>query len=158
MGRLTRRLVIVLGLGLLALTPALSLLARAGDDRCPWTCYTPANSPPSHLRVVGSLTLWHVRPMLAVAMLLVVAIACVSLYASRRQLAAACSVALVGGLVVIDALGSSGVDWVRTPPHGLYMVRSSPLVIVPIVGVVVTVVSLVISKSGPAAVRPKRGW
>jgi hypothetical protein len=158
MRRRTSRVVIVLGLGLLALTPELSLLARAGDDRCPWTCSTPANSPPSHERVAGSLTLWHVRPMLAVAMVLVVAIAGVSLYASRRQLAAAGSVALVGGLVVIDALGSSGVDWVRTPPHGLYMVRSSALLVVPIAGVALTLVALVMSRSGPAADRPKKGW
>jgi hypothetical protein len=158
MRQLTHRLVIVLGLGLLALTPAFSLLARAGDDRCPWVCYTPAGSPPSQERVAGSLALWHVRPMLAAAVLLVVAIACVSLYTSRRQLVAAGGVALVGGLVVIDALGSSGVDWVRTPPHGLYAVRSSPLLVVPIVGVAVTLVALVMSRSSPAAGRPKRGW
>jgi hypothetical protein len=154
MSQLTRRLVIVLGLGLLALTPALSLLARAGDDRCPWTCYTPAHSPPSHARIVGSLTLWHVRPMLAVALLLVVVIACASLYTSRRQLPVAGGVAVVGGLVVIDALGSSGVDWVRIPPHGLYSVQSSALLIVPIVGVALTLAALVMSRSG----RPERGW
>jgi hypothetical protein len=157
MRQATHSLIVVLGLGVLALTPTLSLLARAGDDRCPWTCYTPAHSPPSHERVVGSLTLWHVRPMLAAAMLLVVAIACLSLYTSRRQLAAAGSVALVGGLVVIDALGSSGVDWVRVPPHGLYSVQSSSLLIVPIVGVALTLGALVISRYAPAADRPERG-
>jgi len=160
MRQLPRRLVIALGLGLLALTPALSLLARAGDDRCAWTCYTPAHSSPSHERVVGSLTLWHVRPALAVAMLLVAAIACVSLYTSRRQLPAAGGVALAGGLVVIDALGSSGVAWVSAPPHALYSVRSSPLLIVPIVGVALTVGALAMSAlrpGGPPPPRPARG-
>jgi hypothetical protein len=55
--QLTRRPFMVLGLGLLALTPALSLLALAGDDRCPWTCNAPAHTPASHERIVRSLTL-----------------------------------------------------------------------------------------------------
>jgi hypothetical protein len=59
-------------------------------------------------------------------------IACVSLYTSRRQLLAAGAVALAGGLVVIDAMGSSGVDLVRAPPHSLYLVRASGLLIVPV--------------------------
>jgi hypothetical protein len=147
MRQLTGRLIVVLGLGLVALTPALSLVARAGDDRCPWTCYTPAHSPASDQRVVGSLTLWHVRPTLAVAMLLGAGIASVSLYTSRRQLLAAAGVALVGGLVVIDALGASGVDLVRAPPHSLYSVQSSPLLVVPIVGVALTLGALILSRS-----------
>jgi hypothetical protein len=148
--QLTRRLVVVLGLGLLAVTPALSLLARAGHDRCAWTCYAPAHSPASHERVVDSLTLWHVRPTLAVAMLLVVVIAWVSLHTSRRQLLAAGSVALAGGLAVIDAIGSSGVGWLRVPPHSLYLVQPSPLLIVPIAGVAVTLGALVTSRFPPA--------
>jgi hypothetical protein len=155
--QLIRRLVIVLGLCLLALTPALPLLARAGNDRCAWVCYTPAPSPASRERVVRSLTLWHLRPTLAVAMLLVVGIACVSLYASRRQLPAAGAVALAGGLVVVDALGASGVDWVSPSPHSLYSVRSSPLLIVPIVGVALTLRALLMSRSGPGAHGGERG-
>jgi hypothetical protein len=157
MRQATRKLVTVLGLGLLALTPVLSLLARAGDDRCAWTCYTPAHSPPSHERIVRSLTLWHVRPTLAVAMLLVVGIACVSLYTSRRQPLAAGGVVLAGGLVVVDALRSSGVDWVSAPPHSLYSVRSSPLLIVPIIGVALTLGALLMSRSGPGAYGDGRG-
>jgi hypothetical protein len=147
----------VLGLALLALTPALSFLARTGDDRCPWTCYTPAHAPPSHPRIVRSLTLWHVRPMLAVAVLLVAGVACVSLYTSRRQLLAAGGVVLAGGLVVVDALAASGVDWVTAPPHSLSSVQSSPLLIVPIVGVALTVGALLMSRCGPAADRDGRG-
>jgi hypothetical protein len=151
MRHLARRLVVVLGLGLLALTPALSLLARAGDDRCPWTCYTPADAAASHQRVVRSLTLWHVRPTLAVAMLLVAGIACVSLYKSSRELLAAGGVALAGGLVVADALAASGVDWVMTPPHSLHSVRWSPLLVVPIAGVALTLAALFMSAARPAA-------
>jgi hypothetical protein len=150
MRHVARRLVVVLGLGLLALTPALSLLARAGDDRCPWTCYMPADAPASHQRVVRSLTLWHVRPTLAVSVLLVAGIASVSLYTSSRQLLAAGGVALVGGLVVADGLAASGVDWVTTPPHSLYSVSSSPLLVVPIAGVALTLAALFMSTAGPA--------
>jgi ABC-type tungstate transport system substrate-binding protein len=85
-------------------------------------------------------------------MLLVAGIASVSLYASRRQLLAAAGVALVGGLVVIDALGASGVDLVRVPPHSLYSVRASPLLIVPTVGVGLALGALIMSRSGPRGI------
>jgi hypothetical protein len=51
----------------------------------------------------------------------------------------------------------SGVDWVTTPPHSLYSVRSSPLLIVPIAGVALTLAALLMSRAGRAVDRSERG-
>jgi hypothetical protein len=131
---------LIAGCVALALSPRLPLLTQ-GRDQCGWTCYSPLHSPPSHKRVVTAVDLWHLRPAFAIAIVVIALVGVLAGWSGRGLRTAAILIALSVIALVVDALRVDGVA-TTFAGGGEHAASPSPWVIVPVIGGLIAIASL----------------